>query len=131
VIIGACLGVTGAISAGILLQKIIWISEYALTPQSQLHAQVVTWEISSLAILMAGAVAGATTKNGAKQGLATGMAVAVILLGIRMASPDPPSFFILTLSMFGPVILGTMGGAFGSQLLPPVSRQYKRDLDAA
>jgi len=131
VIMGACLGVAGAISAGLVLQRIISISEYTLSPQSQLHAQVVTWEISSLAILAAGALAGATTRNGAKQGLATGMAISVILLGIRLSEPDPPSFFVLAASMFGPVVLGFMGGAFGSQLLPPVARPRKRGLDAA
>jgi hypothetical protein len=131
VVFGACLGVAGAISSSMLLQRIVWFSEYNLSPQSQLHAQIVTWEISSLAILMAGALAGSTTSNGAKQGLATGVAVSVILVGIRLSNPDPPSFPILVFSMFGPVILCIMGGAFGSQLLPPVTATRKRNLDAA
>ncbi len=132
VIVGACLAVSGALSAGKFLDRMIWLSDYMLTPESQLHKQVVTWEISALAILAGGMLAGASMKNGAKQGLACGLVTAVILVGIRLATPDPPSFFELAASMFGPVILGIMGGAFGSQLLPPLApRPRRRNLDAA
>jgi hypothetical protein len=126
VVLGTSLAVAGALSASVLLDKLIQVSAYNLSPESQLHAQIVTWEISALAVLFGGTLAGATTLNGLKQGLVVGGLTSVILVGIRLASPNPPSFFILAGSMFGPVTLAMMGGGFGSQLLPPLAATSRK-----
>lgn len=126
VVLGTSLAVAGALSASVLLDKLIQVSAYNLSPESQLHAQIVTWEISALAVLLGGTLAGATTLNGLKQGLVVGVLTSVLLVGIRLASPNPPSFFILAGSMFGPVVLAMMGGGFGSQLLPPLAATSRK-----
>ncbi len=125
VVMGTAVAVGGALWAGVILDRVVKFSEYALSPASASQAEVVTWEIVSLAILTGGVLAGATTRNGMTQGLAVGVITAVILCGIRVASPNPPTFFVLAFSMLGPVILGIMGGGFGSHLLPPVVQRTR------
>jgi len=128
VITGTAVAVGGSLFAGVILDRVVKFSEYALSPSSAVQAEIVTWEIVALAILTGGVLAGASTRNGVTQGLTVGAATSIILCGIRLASPNPPSFFVLSVSMFGPVILATMGGGFGSQLLPPVVAR-KRSFD--
>jgi hypothetical protein len=129
VVMGSCVAVGGALWAGVVLDLVRQASDFNLNPSSALQAQVVTWEISVLAILAGAALAGANTSNGVKQGVVVGIATSVILFGIHMASPRPPSFTILSVTMFVPSILGILGGGFGSQLLPPLPPARSRSFD--
>ena len=126
VLIGTALAVGGALSAGTILELVNRASDYQLAPGSALQAQLVTWEITALAMFVGSAFAGATTRNGFKQGLAVGLSTAAVLCGIRLASPVPIQFYLLALSSVGPVILGFGGGGFGSQLLPPLIDMPRR-----
>lgn len=121
VAMGSAVAVCGALWAGVLLERVVpRLSNYALASTSTLQTEIMTWEIVALAILTGGTLAGASTRNGLTQGLAMGIATSVILFGVRLGTPNPPSFLVLVVSMFGPVMLGTLGGGFGAQLLPPV-----------
>lgn len=131
VVIGTAAAVGGTLWAGVALDLVLKASDNALTPGSNLQARVVTWEITALAILAGAAVAGATTRNGLKQGLVVGIATAAVLIGIRLASPYAPSFELLVATMFAPVILGILGGGFGSKLLPPIVSNRMRSLHAS
>jgi len=120
VIMWVGLAVGGTLWADVVLDFVIKASDNHLSRGSKLQAQLITWEITALAILAGGALAGAGSPNGFKQGLAVGLGSAIVLAGIRMASPASPSLDLLVLSSFGPMILAIIGGGFGGQLLPPV-----------
>jgi hypothetical protein len=128
VIMGTGLAVAGALWAGVILDRVVRLSGYALSPASLDQAQLVTWEIMALAILAGGALAGAATRNGMMQGLAVGVCTAIALVAIRMASPHAPTFLMLAVSMFAPVILGVLGGGFGGQLFPPLPPVRSRSI---
>src|SRR5262249_45949469 len=124
--IGTTLAVSGTLSAGAILDLVNRASDYHLAPETALQAQLVTWEITALALFVGSAFAGATTRNGFKQGLVVGLTTAGILCGIRLASPSPAPIHILILSSLGPVTLGSSGGGFGGQLLPPLLEMPRR-----
>jgi hypothetical protein len=126
VLIGTAVAVGGTLWAGTILDLVMQVSGNSLSPGSELQARLVTWEITALAMLGGSAFAGATTRNGFKQGLAVGLATAVVLLGIRLASTSPAPLPVLVMATVGPVILGIGGGGFGGQLLPPVLHAPRR-----
>lgn len=126
VMVGTAVAVLGTLWAGTILEVANRASDYALAPGSALQAQLVTWEITALAILAGSALAGASTRNGFKQGLAVGVATAVVLLGIRLGSSTPAPLYVLGLSAVAPIVLGFGGGGFGSQLLPPLTPARRR-----
>jgi hypothetical protein len=88
-------------------------------------------EMKALALLFAGALAGATTRNGVKQGFCVGLASTVIFIGIEM------NYIESWLQMAGYTVLAVfsfslVGGWFGSQLFPPViPRRRQRGLGDA
>jgi hypothetical protein len=71
-------------------------------------------------------VGGTSTWNGLKQGLAVGIGTAVVLFGIRLAGPTPPTMEAIVLSWCGPMLLGILGGGFGCQMLPPLATGKRR-----
>ena len=121
---GTVLAVAGGLWAENILDLIIAVSDKKLMPGSQFQAQLVTWEISALALFVGSALAGATTANGFKQGLAVGVATAVVLFGIRLGISSSP-LAVLLLSTASPVILGIGGGGFGGQLFPPLTSSFR------
>jgi hypothetical protein len=131
VIMGTSLAVAGGLWASVLLNLVINTSEHNLTTRSARQAEVVIWEITALAILTGAALAGALTRNGMKQGLVVGLGTSIVLLGIRLAAPVTPSFFLLATTMFLPPIVGILGGGFGSQLFPPLTALRHKSFDAS
>jgi hypothetical protein len=129
VMVGTAVAVLGTLGAGTILDVVNRASEYALLPGSALQAQLVTWEIAGLAVFAGSTFAGATTRNGFKQGLAVGVATAVMLLGIRLANATPTPPHVFGLSVIIPLVLGFGGGGFGSQLLPPLAPRPRRKLE--
>jgi hypothetical protein len=86
-------------------------------------------EISALVALLGAAFAGATTRNGLKQGISAGFGAGVIVLGVQIGSPK----FVLESTIFtvsGIVAVSLVGGWFGAQLFPPLSAKRKRGLAA-
>jgi hypothetical protein len=118
-LLGTALAVGGGIWAHVILDLVLTASEGALNIDDQLQAQLVTWEVTGLAMLAGSALAGAGTANSLKQGLCVGFLVAVVLLGVRIGKGNvPPPDLILTVACS--LALGLAGGWFGGSLFPPL-----------
>jgi hypothetical protein len=125
VLTGITVAVGGVFWVDMIRDSVMEASEGKLRIDTQLQADLVTWEISALAMLAGGALAGATTRNGAKQGLCVGIGTGTVLSGIRLASiTHTPELLLLTL--VSALTLAFVGGWFGSHLLPPVYRSARR-----
>jgi hypothetical protein len=125
VLTGTTLTVGCIVWVDVIREFVLEASEGKLRIDTHLQAELVTWEISAVAMLVGGAFAGATTSNGTKQGIAVGTASGVILLGIRLANNLlTPQLLILTLA--STIALCLVGGWFGGELLPPIIRAAKR-----
>jgi hypothetical protein len=118
VALGTTLAVGGTLWATVILDFVLQAAEGKLTIESHLQAQLVTWEITALAMLAGAAFSGAATINPVKQGLCMGLAAASILIGLRFGSPK----FSMNVHIFtfaNAVALGLVGGWFGGQVFPP------------
>ncbi len=125
VLTGVTLTVGGVVWVDVIRDFVLEASEGKLKIDTHLQAELVTWEISALAILAGSALAGATTKNGMKQGLSVGLGSSVALFAVRLASINfNPQLLLLT--CLTAISLGLVGGWFGGQLLPPVSGPARR-----
>jgi hypothetical protein len=122
---GAFIIVMGVVWSKAILDFLLRASGGALTISSQLQAQLVSMEITALAALFGAAFAGATTRNGLKQGMCVGIAAAAIVLGMQISSPKfalEPALFTLS----GIITVALVGGWFGGQLFPPIGERRKR-----
>jgi hypothetical protein len=122
--LGLILAVTGTLTATLFFEKILDMSHGTLATTDTLQDRLITLELKALALMLGGAVAGATTNNGLKQGLCVGLASTVILIGIEM------NFVERWLEMAGlttiaALSLSLVGGWFGSQLFPPVLKMRR------
>jgi hypothetical protein len=125
VLTGITVAVGGVFWVDVIRDSVLEASEGKLRIDTHLQAELVTWEISALAMIAGGALAGATTRNGAKQGLCVGLGTASVLAGIRLATRTyTPELLILTL--VSALALSFVGGWFGGHLLPPVYRTSRR-----
>jgi hypothetical protein len=124
VVAGAALAVAGYLCAALLLRVVLQAGEGALASSGQLFDEIITWEIKALAVLAGGALAGANTANGLKQGLAVGILTSLVLAGLETRVPDRWAEVAASLAVSS-LCLGLVGGWFGSQLFPPVL-PYKR-----
>ncbi|MCS7046349.1 MAG: hypothetical protein NZO58_08345, partial [Gemmataceae bacterium] len=95
-----------------------------LTLSTHFQAKLVSWEIAGLTMLLGAAFAGATTGNGAKQGLCVAIGGTLLYLGYQVTSPrfDLEACLFAVLSMFA---VGIAGGWFGCQLFPPVVKRRR------
>jgi hypothetical protein len=117
VLLGAVVAVAGALSAGAIFDYVLEASRGRLATEAVWQDQIFTWEIKVLALILGGALAGANTSNGFKQGLLVGFGAAaamVILTRYSSSMTDASILFGSTL------VLCILGGWFGGQLLPPV-----------
>jgi hypothetical protein len=121
IVAGLALSAGGSLYANVVLQYVLEGGEGHLSNDTHLQAQIVTWEIIALAMLVGGALAGATTANGIKQGLLAGLGVAAVSMGIHI-SKDKMEFESALLAACAPIALGMVGGKFGADLFPPVER---------
>jgi len=119
VVIGSGIAVFGTMMAGTVLE---WIEVSGGRVETYDKQNLLTGEFIALALLAGSSLAGATTQNGIKQGLATGCLTAVLLTGILLGQNKMSVDFVL-LTALGAVVLGVIGGGFGSQLLPPAMRR--------
>lgn len=115
--LGALLVVAGNFWAEFLFETALRASAGKLETTSYLQDKIFTWEIRALAVLFGAAVAGATTRNGIKQGLCVGLIATLILLAMPSSHATATVALLTAISTFS---LSTAGGWFGSQLLPPV-----------
>jgi len=122
---GAFLIVVGVVWSNAILEFLLRASNGALTISSQMQAQLVTMEITALVALVGAGFAGATTRNGFKQGFGVGLCSATIVLGLQINNPRfNLESAIFTLS--GIVIIALVGGWFGGQLFPPIGERRRR-----
>ncbi len=122
VAIGAAITIAGAISAGALFDAMLEAGHGRLATSSYLQDRIFTWEIKILLLLLGGAIAGANTMNGFKQGLVVGVASALALALLPRYSASILEGLILFVAT---VSFCTLGGWFGGQLLPPILRRLR------
>jgi hypothetical protein len=122
---GSVLVVCGVIWSNLIMKWMLDYSQGTLNITTHFQARVVGWEISGLAILLGALFAGATTYNGAKQGLGVGIGASIMFVGFQVANPRVhlEAIILVILTM---VALALLGGWFGSQLFPPVSAERRR-----
>lgn len=127
VVAGSALAVGGTLWANVILDLLLDASDGKLAIDSKLQAELVTWEVTALAMLVGAAVAGACTSNSIKQGLVVGLAVSVVLIGLRFTTHITAlhDMAITAISCFG---LGVAGAWFGGSLFPPLARIKPRGL---
>jgi hypothetical protein len=122
---GVILAVVGTLTATLLFEKILDISNGTLATADEFQDRLVTLEIKALALLFGGALAGATTRNGLKQGLCVGLTSAVVLIGIEMHYVERWLQMAIYTALAA-LSLSLVGGWFGSQLFPPILRRRRR-----
>jgi hypothetical protein len=128
--LGVLLAVVGSLTATIFFEKILDFSHGALATTDDTQDRLITLEMKALALLLGGALAGSTTKNGLKQGFCVGMGTFIILIGIEMNYLDG-WLPLAGLTLVGTFSLCVLGGWFGSQLFPPIIKaRRKRTLDS-
>jgi hypothetical protein len=128
---GVILAVAGTLTATLLFEKILDLGHGSLATTDELQDRLITLEIKALALLFGGALAGATTRNGLKQGLCVGLASTVILIGIEMNYIER-WLPLAGLTAIAALSLCLAGGWFGSQLFPPLlRRRHQRGLRSA
>ncbi len=115
--LGMLLTVAGTLWAEWLLQSVLAASKGLLDTQTYTQDLIFTWEIRALAMLFGGALAGASTSNGFKQGLCVSLGSCFLLLLI----PHGRSSLLIALgTVSSTLLLCSTGGWFGSQLFPPL-----------
>jgi hypothetical protein len=120
---GAFVVVVGVVWSHAILEFVLRASN--LAPSSKLQAQLVSMEITALVALLGAGFAGATTRNGTKQGLCVGLAASAIVLGVQISDPK----FLLEAAIFtisGIITVSLIGGWFGGQLFPPIDPNRRR-----
>jgi hypothetical protein len=121
---GVAVAVGGSMWANVILELVLESSDGRLTIDSHLQAQLVTFEIIAIALFGGGALAGATTVNGIKQGLFVGLCVGAVSTGLRLGMGKTQLEAII-FSSFAAVALGIVGGWFGHHLFPPITRMLR------
>jgi hypothetical protein len=124
VFLGTTFAVAGTLSASLLFKKMIDVAAGELATSHEMQDRIITWEIKALAVILGGALAGATATNGFKQGILVGLFATVILIGAQASQTEavPEMAFWTTISTFS---LGMAGGWFGGQLFPPVVKRER------
>ncbi|MBL8794172.1 MAG: hypothetical protein JNM56_09720 [Planctomycetia bacterium] len=137
VIPGSAIAIAGTLFANTLF-KMLESAAAAEPADTARQAQFLTWEISVLAMLVGGGMAGSNSNNGMKQGLAVGILACLVLIGVFIVRGDNTStgaplwiFKVLGLeqvvllqriiyTVLSVIPLSLAGGWFGSQLMPPI-----------
>jgi hypothetical protein len=126
ILLGSAVAIAGATWTGVVLEFILDNSNGSLDITDNLQAQLVTWEVTGLAMLAGSALAGAGTFNSLKQGLSVGMAAAVVLLGMRFATKTHLDFPDMLLTAICSIALGVAGAWFGGSLFPPLTPAVRK-----
>lgn len=125
VCVGAFVIVVGVVWSKAILELLLHAGGGAMTISSPMQAHLVSMEIAGFAAFLGAGFAGATTRNGLKQGLCASLGASVIVLGIQIGTPK----FTLETAIFtlsGIITIALVGGWFGGQLFPPISADKRR-----
>ncbi len=115
--LGVLLAVAGSLWAEFLFQAALRASGGQFETASYQQDRIFVWEVKALAVLFGGALAGATTANGFKQGLFVGTGATLILM---LMPSSHATVVVAVMSVVSTFTLSIAGGWFGSQLLPPI-----------
>lgn len=130
VVAGATIMTCGVIWSNMILNWIVDTTHGALNVTTHFQAKLISAEIAALTMLIGAGLAGATTWNGAKQGLCVGIGGVVLYLGFEWANPklQLETVVFAVSCMLG---LGLAGGWFGGRLFPPLgrARRVRRIID--
>jgi hypothetical protein len=124
ILLGSALAVAGTMYASMLFRKMIDLANGELADGYELQDRLIIWEIKALAVLLGGALAGATTPNGFKQGLLVGLLATVVLIGVQ-ASQTEALLQMAFWTAVSTLTLGTTGGWFGGQLFPRLAERKR------
>lgn len=126
VLVGMVVAVGGAICTAPAFNFLMNFGGLDLAETSKQQSSVGQAELLALSVLIGGTVAGATTVNGLKQGVFVGLGAAIGMVGylISTGQGGTPE------KLLGPVLLcvflGPIGGWFGSNLMPPALKGFRR-----
>ena len=143
VLLGALVIVIGVAVADELRLAAQRYSGGLLRVRSVGQGEYITWQIASLAVLMGGLLAGASTGAGLRHGFLAGSLGGLAVLGLYLKSggslppidwwlarlsldrlpPTSPSVAVAVVG--GLFLLGTLGGWLGGQLLPPLAPAHR------
>ncbi len=126
VLVGVAIAVCGAHWANTILDLVLEASEGKLALETNMQARLVTWEITGLAILAGGAIAGASKRNSLKQGVCVGFVTAIALVAFRYWGHHVLVMKDFIQQALCPVVLGVVGSWFGGQFFPPIVRTARR-----
>jgi hypothetical protein len=130
VLTGITLAVGGSLSAAYIFDKVLDLGAGRLGTTAVIQDRIITWEIKALALVVGGALAGATTANGLKQGLVVGLFACLILISVEGRHVDR-WLELAVFTFISALSLTLVGGWFGSQLFPPVVKHPRRGLGSA
>src|SRR5262249_6451506 len=122
---GITLAVSGAVWADAIREFVLQAGKGVLSIDTTLEAQLMTWEISALAVLAGGALAGATMLNGLSHGLWVGLGSGLILFCLRLGGADV-SVELVVMNFVSSLGLALVGSWFGSHLFPPAQTKSRR-----
>lgn len=122
---GVLVAFLGVVCAGEIIQWAVDAGEGYIKVVNQSQNRVMLNEVFALSLLLGGCIAGAGTRNGLKQGFCVGLMAAAGMF-MLMASGVLESSGALPAPVFWAVLIGPIGGWFGTELLPPITRRPAR-----
>lgn len=114
---GVVVAVVGAVLSKRILGVIVAASEGVIKFGNVHQEEVAMRIVFAFAVLLGATFSGAITPNGGKQGTVTGVLAGLCQIGIlaQQQRLDESLVFVV----FSMIVLGPLGGWFGSNLLPP------------
>lgn len=119
-LLGTAVTLSGLFWPRVILNFVLDLSQGKMTLATQRQADMVTWEISGLLILLGAALSGVSSSRGLSQGFAVALLSSLFFVSIRLGlgtSPPPEQLLLTLLALF---VLAPLGGWFGSRLFPPL-----------
>jgi hypothetical protein len=110
------------------LKLLYWTMDFSqglVTVEVQ-QVRLVSWMVTAAALLVGSVIAGSAVSNSFKQGLCIGIVTIFVVIGHRFyfRGMPPMTWMLLTCGVTMGACL--LGGWFGGQLLPPLSKSGKR-----
>jgi hypothetical protein len=125
VVLGTVIVVAGVFWPKVILGVVLDASQGKMSLSTHLQAELVTWEVSALIVILGAGLAGATACSGFKQGLFVGVG-AILFLAAAQVGGHSQGMEHTVLSLLGIVTLSVVGGWFGGQLFPPLQGGRRR-----
>jgi len=126
VLVGMFVAVGGAIWTKPLLIFLIQFGGLDTAEVLKVQENVAQGELLALSVLIGGTIAGATTSNGLKQGVLVGFGAGIGMVGYFMSKGEGAGVDKLLGPLLTSIFLGPLGGWFGSELMPPSAKGFRR-----